>query len=107
MTTTDLHDKIIDRIRTVYDPEIPVNLYDLGLIYNLALVPVADGKFNADIAMTLTTPHCPVAAEMPQRVRMAVEALEEIADAAVRLVWDPPWTKDRMTDEAKLQLNLL
>jgi FeS assembly SUF system protein len=101
-----LEDRVIARIRTVHDPEIPVNLYDLGLIYNVDLKPAADGKSDLHIKMTLTTPNCPVAGEMPVMVKKAVQVLSELNDIQVDLVWDPPWDKSRMSDEARLQLNM-
>ena len=104
----EVRDKIIDRLRTVYDPEIPVSLYDLGLIYRLDLQPVAgESRFDATIDMTLTAPGCPVAHLMPDMVRRAVMALPELNDVQVNLVWDPPWDRSRLSDEARLQLNLL
>ena len=89
-------------LRTVYDPEIPVNIYDLGLIYE---AEIAD---NGDVAITmsLTAPGCPVAGEMPQMVADAVAALESAGEVNVRLVWDPPWTPERMSDDARLALGM-
>ena len=97
-----LRDKIIAALRTVYDPEIPLNLYDLGLIYDITI----DANNVVSINMTLTTPHCPVAESMPGRVECAVREIKEIDEVNVQLVWDPPWDKDRMSDEAKLTLGL-
>ena len=97
-----LRDKIIAALRTVYDPEIPLNLYDLGLIYDITI----DANNAVSINMTLTTPHCPVAESMPGRVECAVREIKEIDEVNVQLVWDPPWDKDRMSDEAKLTLGL-
>jgi len=98
---------MIGRIRTVYDPELPVNLYDLGLIYRLDIQPVEGAAtFDVVIDMTLTAPGCPVADMMPVMVRDAVIDLPEIHEVTVNLVWDPPWDKDRMSDEARLQLNM-
>ena len=96
-------EKVIAVLRQVYDPEIPVNIYDLGLIYGLKISE--QGK--VDIDMTLTAPGCPVAQTFPGTVENAVMQLEEVSEAHVELVWDPPWTQDRMTDEVKLQLGLL
>lgn len=96
-------ERVISAIRTVYDPEISVNLYDLGLIYDIDIT--ADG--SVDIRMTLTAPACPVAGILPQQVQQAVEQVAEISDARVELVWDPPWSQDCMTEEAKLELGLL
>lgn len=99
-------EKVIERIRTVYDPEIPVNVYDMGLIYKIDLTPIDNGKFNLHIDMTLTTPNCPVAGQMPAMVQNAVINVEEVEDAKVDLTFSPPWDKSRMSDEAKLQLNM-
>ena len=101
-----LRAKVIERIRTVHDPEIPVNLYDLGLIYSMDFTPAAEGRFDLTVAMTLTAPHCPVAGQMPVMVRQAVIDLPELNDVDVRLVWDPPWDKSRMSDEARLHLDM-
>ena len=97
-----LQDAIIEAIKEIYDPEIPVNIYDLGLIYN---VEVNDG--HALVTMTLTTPHCPVAESMPGEVELRVGAVPGVGDAEVVLVWDPPWGPDKMTDEARLELGML
>ena len=101
--TEALTEKVVAVLRTVYDPEIPVNIYDLGLIYDLKVN--AQGK--VDIDMTLTAPGCPVAQTFPGTVENAVSQVEEVSEAHVELVWDPPWTQDRMSDEVKLQLGLL
>ena len=98
----DLQQAVIDAITEIYDPEIPVNIYDLGLIYN---VEVNDAQ--AVITMTLTTPHCPVAESMPGEVEMRAAAVPGIMDATVNLVWDPPWSPANMTDEARLELGML
>jgi FeS assembly SUF system protein len=93
---------IIDAMKTVYDPEIPVNIYDLGLIYKLDVA----GNGNVAVDMTLTAPACPVAGEMPGRVAEAVAAVPGVGEVEVRLVWEPPWTKDRMSEDAKLALDI-
>ena len=93
---------IIAKIKTVYDPEIPVNIYDLGLIYNLKI----DEQNNIEIKMTLTTPNCPVADSMPKSVGEAVELLKDISSIKVELVWDPKWNKDMMSEDAKLALDI-
>ncbi|MCW5773315.1 MAG: SUF system Fe-S cluster assembly protein [Rhodospirillaceae bacterium] len=93
---------IVEAIRTVYDPEIPVNIYELGLIYRLE----RDDKGDVAIDMTLTAPACPVAGEMPGRVAEAVSAVDGVGRVAVHLVWEPPWTKDRMSEDAKLALGV-
>ncbi len=98
-----LRDRVIAALRQVEDPEIPVNLYDLGLIYRLELG--ADGIVEVD--MTLTSPGCPVAGGMPRLVTEAVKSVDGVHDARVKLVWDPPWTQERMSEEALLQLGLL
>ena len=97
----DLREKIIAEIRKIYDPEIPVNIYELGLIYD---VKVKDDK--AKIIMTLTTPNCPVAESLPKEVKEGALQVEEIEDVDLELVWEPPWTKEMMSDAAKLELNL-
>lgn len=96
--------RVVEVLRMVYDPEIPVNIYDLGLIYRLD-VDEASGK--VDIDMTLTAPACPVAESLPQHVREVVENLEGINEVQLELVWDPPWSQDRMSEAAKLELGML
>ncbi|OAN65395.1 SUF system Fe-S cluster assembly protein [Sphingomonas sp. TDK1] len=98
-----LYEAVIDALKEIYDPEIPVNLYDLGLIYGVDIT--ANG--HAAITMTLTTPHCPVAESMPGEVELRVSAVPGIATADVNLVWDPPWDPQKMSDEAKLELGML
>jgi len=97
-----LTDRLIEQLKTVYDPEIPVDIYELGLIYK---VDISDDK-DVLIDMTLTAPGCPVAGEMPGWVEDAVKEIPEIRSCKVELVFDPPWDPSRMTDEAKLQLNM-
>ena len=97
----ELKDKIIEEIRKIYDPELPVNIYDLGLIYDIKI----EGR-KAEIKMTLTTPYCPVAESLPKEVKESAMQVEEIDDVDLQLVWDPPWSKDMMSDAAKLELNL-
>lgn len=94
---------VIDALRTVCDPEIPVSIYDLGLVYRLDIGK--DG--NVSIDMTLTAPACPVAGAMPQAVAEAVAAVAGIGEVKVQLVWEPPWSQDRMTEDARLALGLL
>jgi FeS assembly SUF system protein len=98
----DLYEAVIDALKEIFDPEIPVNIYDLGLIYN---VEINDG--HALITMTLTTPHCPVAESMPGEVELRVGSVPGIGDAEVNLVWDPPWSPANMSDEARLELGML
>ncbi|MDQ1159094.1 FeS assembly SUF system protein [Sphingomonas sp. SORGH_AS 950] len=98
-----LYDGIIDALKEIYDPEIPVNIYDLGLIYG---VEVTEGG-HAVVTMTLTTPHCPVAESMPGEVELRVSAVPGIATADVNLIWDPPWDPQKMSDDAKLELGML
>jgi FeS assembly SUF system protein len=100
--TEVLKEKVIAALRTVYDPEIPVNIYDLGLIYNIDV----DKTLHAHVQMTLTTPGCPVAQTFPATVEQAVNQLEEINDCTVELVWDPPWTQERMSEAARLELGI-
>ena len=99
----DLYEAIIEALKEIYDPEIPVNIYDLGLIYGVDVTP--DG--HAAVTMTLTTPHCPVAESMPGEVELRVGAVPGVGHAEVNLVWDPPWDPQKMSDEAKLELGML
>jgi FeS assembly SUF system protein len=100
--TSELRPVIEGVLRTVFDPEIPVNIYELGLIYDI----IVDKDAHAGIRMTLTAPACPAAQSLPVEVREKVAAVPGVASARVEIVWEPPWTKDRMTDAAKLQLGL-
>jgi FeS assembly SUF system protein len=100
--TEALKPAILDAIRTVFDPEIPVNILELGLIYDV----VVDATGVAGIRMTLTAPGCPAAQSLPVEVARKVKAVEGITEVKVDVVWDPPWTKDRMSDAAKLQLGM-
>ncbi len=102
-TTISLPEKIINVLKGIFDPEIPVNIYDLGLIYALE---VNEETKQVQIQMTLTSPACPVAQTFPQTIQDEVLKVPDISCVNVELVWDPPWTKDRMTEAAKLQLNL-
>lgn len=99
----ELRDPVLAALRTVYDPEIPTNIYDLGLIYRIGIA----GTGDIDIDMTLTAPACPVAGTMPHLVEEAVRQVEGVGDVRVTLVWNPPWTQDRMTEEALLQLGMM
>jgi FeS assembly SUF system protein len=99
----DLYESVIDALKDIYDPEIPVNIYDLGLIYDVEITP----DHHAKVKMTLTTPHCPVAESMPGEVELRVGAVPGIGDAEVELVWDPPWDPQKMSDEARLELGML
>jgi len=99
---TRMSDDIIAAIKTVYDPEIPADIYELGLIYK---VDIEDDR-SVKIDMTLTTPNCPSAAELPQMVESAVAAVPGVSSAKVSIVWEPPWDQSRMTDEARLVLNM-
>jgi FeS assembly SUF system protein len=103
MDPEELREPIIDALRKVYDPEIPVNIYDLGLIYGIDIA--ANGDCHID--MTLTAPACPVAGMMPGMVKDAVGQVEGVGNVQVDLVWDPPWTQDKMSDEAMLQLGMM
>lgn len=97
-----LHDAIIAALKGVFDPEIPVNIYDLGLIYNVTI----NDDAHVDVQMTLTTPGCPVAQTFPGTVEQAVNQVEGVRDCTVELVWEPPWTQDRMTEAARLELGM-
>ena len=99
----ELYEGVISALKEIFDPEIPVNIYELGLIYGVDITP--DGV--ASITMTLTTPHCPVAESMPAEVEMRVAAVHGIREAEVSLVWDPPWDPAKMSDEARLELGML
>ena len=98
-----LYEAVVDALKDIYDPEIPVNIYDLGLIYGVDVTEDGD----AVVTMTLTTPHCPVAESMPAEVELRVGSVPGVRDAEVNLVWDPPWGPDKMTDEARLELGML
>ncbi len=99
----DLKARITEVLRTIYDPEIPVNIYDLGLIYDVQV----DAAGVVTIAMTLTTPMCPVAVSLPPDVENRVRAMHGVTDAKVNVVWDPPWSPDKISEAARLQLGLL
>ena len=103
MTLEALKEKIAEKLHLVFDPEIPVNIYDLGLIYRLD----ADAQGVVEVDMTLTAPACPVAGTLPHEVGRVIDAVPGVTDATVRLVWDPPWTQERMSEEALLQLGML
>ena len=93
---------VIEALKEVFDPEIPVNIYDLGLIYNIKII----ANFDVIVTMTLTTPNCPVAKEMPSMVSNAIKNLEGFKSASINIVWEPPWTKDMMSEDAKLALDI-
>ena len=99
----DLRDKVIETLQTCFDPEIPVNIYELGLIYGIDTTPAGE----VAITMTLTSPMCPVAGSLPIEVENKVRALDGVSGARVDVVWDPPWTPEKMSDLAKLQLNMM
>ena len=99
----DLYEAVIGALKEIYDPEIPVNIYDLGLVYNVEITP----EHHAKVQMTLTTPHCPVAESMPGEVELRVGSVPGVGHAEVELVWDPPWDPQKMSDEAKLELGML
>jgi FeS assembly SUF system protein len=98
-----LQQAVVDALKSIYDPEIPVDIYELGLIYDVAISEDGD----AVVTMTLTTPHCPVAESMPAEVEMRVLSVPGVRDAEVKLVWDPPWDPSKMSDEARLELGML
>ena len=99
---SDLKNKVIEKIKKIYDPEIPVNIYELGLIYKIEV----DDKNKVNIDMTLTSPKCPVAESLPKQVKDTIMKVEGVSDVNLNLVWEPPWNKDKMSDAAKLELNL-
>ena len=99
----DLKEKIIKEIKKIYDPEIPVNIYELGLIYEIKV----EKDNNVKVKMTLTTPNCPVAESLPKEVKDSIMQVKEVNDVDLELVWDPPWDKSMMSEAAKLELNLL
>ena len=99
---TELKNKIVTEIKKIYDPEIPVNIYELGLIYKIDI----EGANKVNIEMTLTSPNCPVAESLPKMVKDNILKLDGVDDVDLKLVWDPPWTKDKMSEAAKLELNL-
>ena len=98
----ELKEKIVDEIKKIYDPEIPVNIYDLGLIYDVKV----DEDNNVDVKMTLTTPNCPVAESLPMEVENTVKEVKDVKKVNLELVWDPPWDKSMITEAGKLELNL-
>lgn len=98
-----LEEQVVDALRSVFDPEIPVNIYDLGLIYDVEVDPA---KAHVHVRMTLTSPACPVAGSLPGEVQLRLQELEGIDTAEIELVWDPPWTRDMLSEEARLQLGL-
>ena len=98
----DLKEKLIAEIKKIYDPEIPVNIYELGLIYDVTI----DNDNKVYVKMTLTTPNCPVAESLPNEVKNSIKEIKEVKDVSLDLVWDPPWDKSMMSEAAKLELNL-
>ena len=103
ITKKDLEEKIITELKTIYDPEIPVNIYEIGLIYNIKI----NDDFMVHIVMTLTTPNCPVAESLPAEVREKIKALDGVKDVDLELTFEPPWDMEMLSDEAKLELGLL
>jgi FeS assembly SUF system protein len=101
-TALGLENDVIETLKTIFDPEIPVNIYDLGLIYDVEVTPEA----NITIRMTLTSPACPVAQSLPADVEWKVRSVPSVKEVTVEVVWDPPWTPERMTEEARLELGL-
>ena len=99
---SDIKSKVIDKIKKIYDPEIPVNIYELGLIYKIEV----DETNKVNIDMTLTSPNCPVAESLPNQVKEDIMELEEVSDVNLKIVWEPPWDKDKMSEVAKLELNI-
>ena len=97
-----LKEKVISEIKKIYEPEIPVNIYELGLIYKVEI----DEKNKVNVEMTLTSPNCPVAESLPNSVKENIMKVDGVTDVDLKLVWDPPWDKDKMSEAAKLELNL-
>ena len=98
----DIKHKVIEEVKKIYDPEIPVNIYELGLIYKLEV----DEKNKVTLDMTLTSPNCPVAESLPNKVKENIMKVKGVSDVDLKLVWEPPWSKDKMSEAAKLELNL-
>ncbi len=99
---SDIKNRVIEAVKKIYDPEIPVNIYELGLIYKIDV----DEKNKINIDMTLTSPNCPVAESLPKEVKENIMKVEGVSDVNLNLVWEPPWDKDKMSEAAKLELNL-
>ena len=99
---SDIKNQVIEEIKKIYDPEIPVNIYELGLIYKVEV----DEKNKVNIDMTLTSPNCPVAESLPKDVKENIMKVEGVSDVTLNLVWEPPWDKDKMAEAAKLELNI-
>jgi len=99
---SDIKSKVIEAVKKIYDPEIPVNIYELGLIYKIDV----DEKNKVNVDMTLTSPNCPVAESLPKEVKENIKKVEGVSDVNLNLVWEPPWDKDKMSEAAKLELNL-
>ena len=99
---SDIKSKVIEAVKKIYDPEIPVNIYELGLIYKIDV----DEKNKVNVDMTLTSPNCPVAESLPKQVKENILKVEGVSDVNLNLVWEPPWDKDKMSEAAKLELNL-
>jgi len=99
---SDIKNRVIEEVKKIYDPEIPVNIYELGLIYKIEV----DEKNKVNVDMTLTSPNCPVAESLPKEVKENIKKVEGVSDVNLNLVWEPPWDKDKMSEAAKLELNL-
>ena len=99
---SDIKSKVIEAVKKIYDPEIPVNIYELGLIYKIDV----DEKNKVNVDMTLTSPNCPVAESLPNEVKENIKKVEGVSDVNLNLVWEPPWDKEKMSEAAKLELNL-
>ena len=103
INTQELGEKIVEVLKSIYDPEIPVDIYELGLIYDVRV----NSEYEVKILMTLTTPNCPVAESLPQEVEEKVKSMDIVKDCEVEITFDPPWTQDLMSEEAKLELGML
>lgn len=103
MDTMEVTEQIVETLKTCFDPEIPVNIYEMGLIYDIKVEPTG----SVDIKMTLTSPNCPAAQSLPAEVETKVKSIPEVTDTKIEIVWDPPWNLDMMSEEAKLELGFV
>ena len=100
--TNNIRNKVVEEIKKIFDPEIPVNIYELGLIYKIEV----DEKNKINIDMTLTSPNCPVAESLPNQVKESIMVIEGVSDVELNIVWEPPWSPEKMSEAAKLELNI-
>ncbi len=107
MSAQSIQNKVIENLRTVFDPEIPVNIYDLGLVYEVKATEKEDGSYKVFMLMTLTSPNCPVAESLPGEARAAIMRTENVSESEIELTFEPSWDKEMISDEAKLALGML